>query len=379
MTACGGGSDRPANPWTEAPQGGASASAALPTELKADPRRRTLSAAAHLPDATALFDGAERAFPQYFPGRGSNQTRIVEGLVSVATVFTGSGYDVALRSDGSLWLWGLDQGGLKTSGGGMGAEWVRTPTAVPGLPPSVQASTCNAILSALAADGTAWITPGKRVGDRRPPQQVGGLGVVSNHAVTLVVTAGGELWGWGTHNGELDGTAFGERRGTRMPTRVPGFARIVDVHHGCGRIVALREDGALLLSPGFDSLATGGATRPEVLAGLDGIVALGSGYADRQACGVYALRADGGAWLVKAGDFGLGNSATRREDVPALADVSCSFVKAAACVARARDGCVWSWGLRGLTPELMHAGQLAGARQATASGHVVLGDGRAQA
>jgi len=173
-------------------------------------------------------------------GPGSGKSRVVSGW----------GQNVSLRSDGTVWAWGV--GYL-----GDGAESNHsTPIQVPGLRDVIAVAGGDQHSVILKSDGTVWAWGSNVAGqlgdgtmtDRVSPALVQGLtGVVSIAAGqwghTLVAKADGSVWAWGPNSeGQLgDGTT--ENRLT--PVQVIGLSGVTEVGAGEAHSMAVKSDGTV--------------------------------------------------------------------------------------------------------------------------------------
>jgi alpha-tubulin suppressor-like RCC1 family protein len=187
-------------------------------------------------------------------GNGTNPTRqttpvTVSSLSGVVELAGGRNHALALKSDGTVWAWGLNTSGQL----GNGSKTSRnTPVQVQGITNAVAVAAGADHSVALLADGRVltWGEAGRgQLGngstlDRTSPVTVAGLpgnvtfiGCGRDH--TLVVTADGQLWDWGQNDyGQLgDGTTT---RRTR-PVHIAGVDDAVEAHGGRGYTVVRRN------------------------------------------------------------------------------------------------------------------------------------------
>jgi alpha-tubulin suppressor-like RCC1 family protein len=204
-----------------------------------------------------LADGTVRAWGGGANGELGNGTNTakqttpvtVSNLSDVVELAGGRNHALALKSDGTVWAWGLNTSGQL----GNGSKTSRnTPVQVQGITNAVAVAAGADHSVALLADGRVmtWGEAGRgQLGngstvDRTTPAAVAGLpanvtfiGCGRDH--TLVVTADGQLWDWGQNDfGQLgDGTTT---RRTR-PVHIPGISDAVEAHGGRGYTVLRRN------------------------------------------------------------------------------------------------------------------------------------------
>jgi len=91
-------------------------------------------------------------------GDGTNEAHHTPVLISalgktVTQVAAGAGFGVALKADGTVWTWGLNEQGQLGDGTVSNKQ---VPQQVPNLPAITQISTGIGHVLALASDGTVW-------------------------------------------------------------------------------------------------------------------------------------------------------------------------------------------------------------------------------
>jgi len=204
-----------------------------------------------------LADGTVRAWGGGVNGElgnGTNPTRqttpvAVSNLTDVVELAGGRNHGLALKSDGTVWAWGLNASGQL----GDGTKTSRNrPVQVSGISTAVAVAAGADHSVALLANGAVmtWGEAGRgQLGngstiDRTTALAVSGLpsdvvfiGCGRDH--TLVVTSDGQLWDWGQNDfGQLgDGTLT---RRTR-PVHIAAISDAVEAHGGRGYTVLRRN------------------------------------------------------------------------------------------------------------------------------------------
>ena len=202
-------------------------------------------------------------------------------LSGVAAVEAGSGSDgnhtLALKTDGTVWAWGRNDCGQLGDGTGFSRS---TPVQVKGpggtgfLSGVVAVAAGCAHSIALKGDGTVWgwgmnefgqVGDGTWGSDRYTPVQVkgpGGAGSLtgvaavavgggpwnSDSGYTVAVKTDGTVWAWGSNGyGELGDGTQGDDRVTPVQVVGPGgsgfLTGVATVAAGCKHTVALKTDG----------------------------------------------------------------------------------------------------------------------------------------
>jgi alpha-tubulin suppressor-like RCC1 family protein/subtilisin family serine protease len=180
------------------------------------------------------------------PGKVST----VSGLTSAVSVSAGMYHSLAVKSDGSVYVWGDNDYGQLGTGGNL---YSPSPTRL-GLS-SFSAVAAGLYFSlALRSDGTVWGwgDNGGQLGDgttvrRYSPVQVTGLNGITITAIaagnshSLGLSSDGTVWAWGNNSsGQLgDGTTTMRS----VPVQVPGLGGIVAIAAGSAHSLALGSDG----------------------------------------------------------------------------------------------------------------------------------------
>jgi len=181
----------------------------------------------------------------------------LSGIVAVAA---GSDHSIALKGDGTVWVWGRNSSGQL--GLGAGTQAVNpVPVAVPGLSGVVAIAGGFYSTLALKDDGSVWAwglydagaiidgtpspvavsgLPGAAVGISAGGTFVGASFVA--HAIALM--ADGTVWGWGDNSYGQLGDLTTTHRVT--PVQVTGAAGVVSISAGGNHTLALKDDGSVI-------------------------------------------------------------------------------------------------------------------------------------
>jgi alpha-tubulin suppressor-like RCC1 family protein len=191
------------------------------------------------------------------PGQDSSPTpHQVPGLSGVRQVAAGHDFTVALRSNGEVWTWGLNNYGQL----GDGTHTDRTTPARNRAPYGMTQVSAGGVYALARRPGSVWAWGANDRGqlgngsaaldsatpvivDRRT-QNATQIVAGWNHA--FAVDPDGSLWAWGSNGtGELGLGFDGGPSGT--PQKVPGLAGVTQLAAGTGTSMALRSDGTLLV------------------------------------------------------------------------------------------------------------------------------------
>ena len=193
------------------------------------------------------------------------------GLTGVIYVAADQPTTLALRSDGTVWAWGLNASGIIGDGT---TTPKTTPTQVPGLSEVTAIALRFQIAYALRSDGTVWVwgrgwerqfgdgSSGNRATPAPVPKLSHVSAIVPGSLWVHALHSDGTVWAWGQNNEcQLgDGTTI-ERR---FPVRVAGLTGIVAITSDNGVTGhAVRSDG-IVWAWGQNSDNGGNRVRGEV-------------------------------------------------------------------------------------------------------------------
>jgi alpha-tubulin suppressor-like RCC1 family protein len=212
-------------------------------------------------------------------GDGTTTTR--SALVQIGTaanwrsIATSGAHALAIREDGTLWAWGSNVSGQLGDGTlnsrlvpaqvGTAADWVSVAAAYNG-------NSTGATSVAMKSDGTLWLWGEGSTGqigdgasvDRTLPTQLGVAGewraVFAGSSVIHAIKANGTLWGWGSGaSGVLGDGAFLTRS---SPVQIGSATNWRSVSSGTITSFGVRDDGTLWTwgTNNFGNLGTGNFT-----------------------------------------------------------------------------------------------------------------------
>lgn len=288
----------------------------------------------------------------------------VVGLADITEVAAGSYHSVALKNDGSVWTFGLNDSGQL--GYESGTDYNPTPRMVPGLTGIVDVAAGSHHTVALKSDGTMWTFGYNGYGELgRPfdevyrdstPKQVPGLfnltGIAAGSQHTIALTAGGDVSTFG-HNfyGQL-GYSTSAAYPNSTPQQVVALTNTTEVAASALTTVALGRDGTIRTFGFNGSSELGYPTTnffdqmPREVPLVTGIVGLAAGGAH-----TVALHRDGTITTFgrnSAGQLGYvpENSFVFRppRQVPGLGGITNIAAGADHTVLISNDGGVWAFG-----------------------------------
>jgi len=298
-------------------------------------------------------------------------TTPVKVMDDVASVKAGSFYTAAIKTDGSLWMWGDNQyghignGGQKDKTDRYSYIYQTEPVKIMEHVSFVTFNEDAHTVAAIQTDGSLWMW-GKNVhselgnngeGDKfyafeeidevevyqttpiKVLDNVASVSLGANH--TAAIRTDGSLWMWGSNfYGQLGN---GSTTDAGAPVRVLDGVAAVDL--GWSRTAALKTDGSLWTWGWnrYGQLGNGSTEDSAVpVRILDGVSAIG-GYQDQAA----ALKTDGSLWTWGWNYYGqLGSGSTDNSTVPVkvLDQVSAVSGNQGSMLALKTDGSLWSWG-----------------------------------
>jgi alpha-tubulin suppressor-like RCC1 family protein len=173
----------------------------------------------------------------------------VSSITDVIAVAAGALQSLALKRDGTVWAWGY--GGYGGLGNGSNNNSA-VPVQASGLTNVVAIRAYLYLSMALKNDGTVWIWGNNTYSSYgNVPVQIPGLfgvtsigiGQYSQFAVKTDGETGGTLWAWGdNYYDELGDGTFTNRV---APVFVPGLFNVVSVAASASHTVALKNDGTV--------------------------------------------------------------------------------------------------------------------------------------
>ncbi len=160
----------------------------------------------------------------------------VNSLTGITAIAGGYGHSMALKNDGTVWIWGFNSNGQLGNGtSGFGTE-TNVPAQLTALSGIVAIEAGDYHSLALKNDGTIWTWGLNQYGqlgngtivDSNVPVQVGSLtgiaAIAGGYAHSVALRNDGTVWAWGRNNwGQLgDGT----NTDSHLPTQVMGLCQI---------------------------------------------------------------------------------------------------------------------------------------------------------
>ena len=279
------------------------------------------------------------------------------GPTARATLAGGTSHSLALRSDGTVWSWGLNTNGQL---GDATTTQRKAPVQVTGVTGAVAIAAGATHSLAVLSGGTvkAWgLNTNGQLGDNTTTQRtspvavstltnVGAVAAGASHSLAL--KNDGTVWAWGLNtSGQLGDNTTTQRN---TPVAVSGLTGVVAVAAGASHSLAVKSDGTVwawgLNTNGQLGDGTTTLRKVPVQATTLAAVATVAGGTSHS----LAVKTDGTVWawgLNTSGQIG-DNTTTQRlsaVQVTTLATVADIAAGASHSLAVKTDGTVWGWGL----------------------------------
>ena len=274
---------------------------------------------------------------------GVNRSSPVQiGALTDWTTFDGGSVHVhAIKTDGSLWTWG--SAGSKGRLGLGNATSYSSPVQVGALTDWASVSDGVNVSSAVKTDGTLWtwgissagvLGNGTASGDKSSPIQVGALtdwaGVSAGVSHALAIKTDGSIWSWG--RGSTGRLGHGDTIYRSSPVQIGNLTDWTSVAVGYNHSIALKTNGTLW---GWGTNTTNGEvgdgtsvdrSSPVQIGSLTDWASISSGNRHN-----VALKTDGTIWAWgdgQSGQLGQGNIGDRNSPVQIGSDTSWISIKA---------------------------------------------------
>lgn len=301
---------------------------------------------------TGLIDknGSLWMWGTYKPiGNGLSKRAFVPAKVldNVVSVSSGSNHTAAIKTDGSLWMWGSNSSGELGNGGignihdSEGGIYQDVPVKV--MDKVVSVSCGDNYTAAIKTDGSLWMwganndmqLGNKGVGNVQDEiygayqtvpvkvlDNVVAVSCGSSHAAAIKTD--GSMWWWGylgvmSDNNSVSATYYAE------PVKV--MDNVAAVSCGGSHTAALKTDGALWMSGGDngwgqlgDSSSTEGRSPADPIKVMDGVASVSCGGSHTA-----AVKTDGSLWIWGSNEFGELGSSTGNAKVPYYNTASASY------------------------------------------------------
>lgn len=293
----------------------------------------------------------------------TKSTLSIGAMSLMEKISAGFQFSLAIKSDGTLWAWGLNDSGQLGDGG---------TTTVSNVPEQIGSDTNWVAVSAsnsapsysiaLKSDGTLWAWGDNAYGElgdgtttsTNVPEQIGTatdwVAVSTGGSnFTLALKSDGTLWGWG--NSEYGQLALESYDIHTSPQQIGTDTNWAAVSAGYDFVMALKSDGTLWAWGNNEFGQFGDGTTTPIISNVPELISTTAKWKAVSAGDdfVVALKPDGTLWAWGRNTFGqLGDGTTTNSDVPVQIGTATNWVAVSAdnysVIALRSDGTLWTWG-----------------------------------
>lgn len=279
-------------------------------------------------------------------------------LTDIISLSAGSTANLVLKNDGTVWAWGDNYYG-QLGNGTTNSNYNNEPVQVRNLTDVISVSASDYYSMALKKDGTVWVWGDNKDGcltgnDKNSkvsiPVKINGLfnviAIATGGAHRVVLKKDGTVWAWGNNSsGQL-----GENGGytSKIPVKVKGLTDVKSVAAGGMHTIALKNNGTVWTwgsnwQGQLGNDLEGFSEKPVQVKGLINIKNIAAGCVSTA-----VVKSDGTVWewgsriAVDKDYYAIRNSIpVQVKDLTDMVSVSTGVSHSAALK---NDGTVWSWG-----------------------------------
>ncbi len=258
-----------------------------------------------------------------------NAAERVFGLSDVIDVAAGEDFSLVLHKDGTVWAWGnnyFGQIGDGSLGDVLRNIYIQTPTKVLNLDSVTDIAAGSYHSIALKNDGTVWMWGGfAEINNSEPPEAKGiptkveGLtdvvAIASGYHHIVALKSDGSVWAMGNnHIGQLGIGSFEDKW---EPVKVEGLNDIVGIFAGEDNTFAIKSDGTVWACGAnfygeFGTVSSKEVNIPVKIEGLDDVICVAACWES-----ISIAKSDGTIWSLGDNYSGqLGNNITEETYIP---------------------------------------------------------------
>jgi len=287
----------------------------------------------------------------------------IPNLSGITAVAAGQLHSLALKHDGTVWAWGYNNDGQL--GNGFTDEYPSTVVQVQGLSEVTAIAVHGGRSMALKSDGSVWVwgdTSFSMHGDTRyvdhyipvkVPNLNGITAIAAGGLCNLALKSNGTVWVWGINAfGVFGDGGNGEHRKRLIediPVQVPNLSDVIAIESGSTHNIALTSDGSVWTwgQNVYGELGDGTTNArftPYKVPYISDVKAIATG-----GCHCLALKKDNSLWAWGSNWAGqLGDGSKTPQSIPVrvqgISEVMAFAAGNVHSMAIKNDGSVWSWG-----------------------------------
>ena len=283
----------------------------------------------------------------------------INNLTNITAISSGRDHNLALRSNGTVWTWGMNIFGMLGDGTRINRS---IPVQVSGLTDIYAVAAGLDHNLALTTDGIVWAWGNNGNGQlgvvndpaawfHTSPVQVSGLNnitaISAGGSHSLALKSDGTVWAWGDNgHGQLGNGMVSQS--VVIPVQVNLLPDVVAIAAGLNHSLALCSNGTVWAwgNNGSGQLGNGTTTNSLIPVQVSGLVGISSISTFGSS---FALKSDGTVWAWGNNGLGqLGNGTTTNSLVPVrineLTDIVFVYAGSGHTLAVTSNGTVWAWG-----------------------------------
>ncbi|MHB1393064.1 MAG: RCC1 domain-containing protein [Clostridia bacterium] len=289
----------------------------------------------------------------------------VEGLYNITQIAAGTNYAVAVRSDGTIWLWGDYRYKIKS------LNTIIQAKSIPDVE-KIYALRYNTIV--IDKDGTGWISRGKQTEPKQITEVDKIIDIIEGANFTYAVKDDGSVWSWNIFTLSVEqieglsniksivsvkdddfiaidkeGSIWSWEQKNKTVIKNSNISNVKSIAAGTSHFAALKSDNTIWSwgSNGNGQLGNGGGfffSKPIRLESMNNVKQIAASKYF-----TLAVKDDGTVWAWGNNENGQLGNGTKESDyspvqVKGISDVEKVAAGISHAIAVKKDGTVWTWG-----------------------------------